>query len=149
MILQSLDEPIPHHLVSERVRKALDFLRTVSQSTPDGKYEVEGKNIFVLVMSPMTDFADKRTYEAHKLYIDIHFVIEGEQVVYWRPLLLLSAKGYIEADEAYSFPDNPLGTPLHLSGRNFVIFYPEDAHKTQCVVNQPERIKVCVMKVKV
>ena len=61
-----------------RVYDALKFLSETDFSKIElGRYELDGDNIFYMVQSYDTD-PDKTISEAHKKYIDIQFMGEGE-----------------------------------------------------------------------
>ena len=44
-----------------------------------GSYEIDGKNIFVNIVEYDTCEKEDRFWEAHKKYIDIHFMIKGRE----------------------------------------------------------------------
>ena len=64
-----------------RVYDALKFLSETDFSKIElGRYELDGDNIFYMVQSYDTD-PDKTISEAHKKYIDIQYMVEGEEII--------------------------------------------------------------------
>jgi hypothetical protein len=64
-----------------RVYTALEFLAKTDFNTMElGRYELDGDNIFYMVQSYDTD-PEKTISEAHKKYIDIQFMVKGEELI--------------------------------------------------------------------
>ncbi len=67
--------------------------------------------------------------EAHKRYIDIHILLEGEERVGWADIDKLGepSKAYDEPDD-YMLYEQEATSYVDLKVGEFVIVYPEDAH---------------------
>ncbi len=67
--------------------------------------------------------------EFHRKYIDIQFVLEGEDSIGWKNLenCSESLKEYNEEKDFGLFDDNATSVVV-LPSNNFAIFFPEDAH---------------------
>jgi hypothetical protein len=60
--------------------KAFNFLKTFDLKKFDtGKYELEGKNLYVIVDEHTTRNEEDSCFEAHRRYIDIQYIVEGEE----------------------------------------------------------------------
>ena len=58
--------------IEGRYAKAIDFLKSHDLATlEDGKYEIDGKNVYANVMSYTTLPWEEAKYEAHQNYSDI------------------------------------------------------------------------------
>ena len=67
--------------------KVIEFLAECAKKTPEpGKYELDGKKLFVGVQeySPKTFNSDKLEY--HRDYIDIQLLFSGAEDLYYAPL---------------------------------------------------------------
>ena len=130
-----------------RVYTALEFAKKTDFSAmPIGKYELDGDNIFYMVQEyetkPYTNVA-----EAHDKYIDIQFIVSGEEVIGYAPRCC--DKKLIE-----SHPDNDYTlfecetTFLDLFEGNFMVVYPNDIHSPGLMKNEPKKCKKVVFKIK-
>lgn len=109
------------------VYTALKFLAETDFSKTDlGRYELDGDNIFYMVQSYASD-PDKTVSEAHRKYIDIQCMLEGEEII---GIADISAeKTLVEAK-----PENDVWfydcktEPLTLKAGSFMVLYPNDLH---------------------
>ena len=104
--------------------KSHDFL-----SLPLGRTNLLGDDLFILNLD--VEGADEKTQplEMHRLYIDVHIVLEGKEKIGWKAIEDLSglSKEYdVQGDCALS-EDRPTIWADLLPGQ-FCIVYPEDPH---------------------
>jgi biofilm protein TabA len=65
--------------------KVIDFLRDRNlELMAPGKYPINGEDVFAIVTEPDTKKLDSAGYEIHKNFIDLHYVIKGEEKIYTR-----------------------------------------------------------------
>ena len=110
-----------------RVYTALKFLSETDFTEIDlGRYELDGDNIFYMVQSYDTD-PDKTISEAHKKYIDIQFMVKGEEIIGVADIS--SEKELTEAKEENDvWFYNCKTEPLTLSAGKYMVLYPNDLH---------------------
>ena len=110
-----------------RVYTALKFLSETDFSKIDlGRYELDGDNIFYMVQSYDTD-PSKTVSEAHRKYIDIQFMVEGEEIIGVADIF--SEKELTEAKEENDvWFYNCKTEPLTLSAGKYMVLYPNDLH---------------------
>ena len=110
-----------------RVYTALKFLsETDFSKTELGRYELDGDNIFYMVQSYDTD-PSKTVSEAHRKYIDIQFMVEGEEIIGVADIS--SEKALTEAKEENDvWFYNCKTEPLTLSAGKYMVLYPNDLH---------------------
>lgn len=126
MIFDTLDN-VNNYEGLGRVYTALKFLsETDFSKTPLGRYELDGDNIFYMVQSYNTD-PDKTISEAHKKYIDIQYMVEGEEIIGVADIS--SGKELTEAKEENDvWFYNCKTEPLTLSAGKYMVLYPNDLH---------------------
>ncbi len=110
-----------------RVYDALKFLSETDFSKIElGRYELDGDNIFYMVQNYDTD-PDKTISEAHKKYIDIQYMVEGEEIIGVADISedkeLTEAK---EENDVWFY--NCKTEPLVLSAGKYMVLYPNDLH---------------------
>ena len=110
-----------------RVYTALKYLAETDFTKIDlGRYELQGDDIFYMVQSYDTD-PDKTISEGHKKYIDIQFMVEGEEIIGVADIddekELTEAK---EENDVWFY--NCKTEPLTLSAGKYMVLYPNDLH---------------------
>ncbi len=115
-----------------------------------GRYELEGDKIFVLVMDVETGDKETKRPEAHDKYLDIQYVVTGEEVMGYSPYPNqvtiteedLAKRDIIFYDRAVSETDVFVGSGM------FVVFFPYEVHRPCCAVNgKPGKVRKAVIKV--
>ena len=110
-----------------RVYDALKFLSETDFSKIElGRYELDGDNIFYMVQSYDTD-PDKTISEVHKKYIDIQYMVEGEEIIGVADIS--EDKELTEAKEENDVWFYDCKTePLTLTAGKYMVLYPNDLH---------------------
>ena len=132
-----------------RVYTALRFLAETDFSEIElGRYEFDGDNIFYMVQSYDTD-PDKTISEAHRKYIDIQYMVEGEEIIGVADIS--SDKELTEAKEENDvWFYNCKTEPLVLSAGKYMVLYPNDLHCPGVATNGTAlNCRKVVVKVKV
>lgn len=116
----------------------------------DGKYEIEGAGM-MSVESPMTEPAVMRRLEGHLKFIDVVYLIDGEE---WIGVLPKHDTG----EPKESFPERDLyffegtadETKVYMLPGRFMVCFPEDLHRPLCAGTRGCRaIRKAVVKVPV
>ena len=132
-----------------RVYTALKFLSETDFTEIDlGRYELDGDNIFYMVQSYDTD-PSKTVSEAHRKYIDIQFMVDGEEIIGVADIS--SEKELTEAKEENDvWFYNCKTEPLTLSAGKYMVLYPNDLHCPGVATNGKSlTCRKVVVKVKV
>ena len=131
-----------------RVYTALKFMaETDFKNIPIGKYELDGSNIYYMVQKYDTN-PDKTIAEAHKKYIDIQFIVSGEEVIAVAPIQ--TEKKLTEAKEEKDVWFYECKTQaVILKDGDFMVLYPSDLHLPGKAVNEPSEVLKVVFKVRV
>jgi len=134
---------IPHQ------EKILQFIRDIiDQKIIIGSrnIEIDGDSVFALINRYQTK--ESSSWEAHKKYIDIQWMISGKEAILFANIDDLSVlKSYDEQNDYLLLEGR--GDRLTLSANTFAIFFPEDAHQPGLLINESEDILKIVIKVKV
>jgi biofilm protein TabA len=130
VILDTLANAARYAAVHPRFAAAFDFLaRPSTASLPDGRHEIDGDRLFVLVDRSAGRGREGATLETHRRYIDIQVTLEGLEEIGWAPLASLRPPrgAYDDAKDIAFFDDRPT-TWVGVPPGHFVIFFPQDAH---------------------
>lgn len=150
MIYDTLENIDQYCRDAEPLRKALDFAITFDSSLPDGRYEIDGDNIFANVMSYTTFAAEKLKFEGHNNHIDVQVILEGEE------LMDVSHDKNLQVDTPYSeqgdatlFKAPERFSTILLKPGLFVAVFPDDLHQPSRFDKEPMQVRKMVIKVRV
>ncbi|KAA1189392.1 YhcH/YjgK/YiaL family protein [Paenibacillus sp. B2(2019)] len=152
MILGSLSSWEEHSRYENSVIvEAIEELKVILQHEPDlGRIEMRGNEIYVSIMALEAKSLEEQVAEKHEAYIDVHYLIEGEETIGWSPLQegIEVTKPYdAEADYAL-YPPSSDEILLTLKPGLFAVFFPHDVHRPG--MGQPGmKIKKAVIKIHV
>lgn len=111
-----------------------------------GRYELQGDRLFAMVQQYNTKPHEQGRWEAHRKYIDIQFVVSGQEVMGYAPLAKLSVTTPYDAAKDIEFL-NGQGSLLTVGAGQFAIFYPQDGHMPTLAADQPSAVSKIVLKV--
>lgn len=150
MVIDTLSEAGHYSSLGPGIAAGLTWLAAFSPETPDGRYDINGDDVYALVQSYDTVPPGEKKYESHRVYADIQYVAIGTEVIHYAPLNRLSAVTVYDSPKDFLLYGDPtVSTPLQLTPGTFAIFYPQDGHKPGCVNGAPCRMKKVVIKVRV
>ena len=117
---------------------------------PGGKVEIDGDKLFLLLNTYETRDPNSAQFEAHKNYIDVMYMVEGEEIIYVKPTDNLQAitKAYDPAIDALLAKLDSDAIPVRLTAGTFVVLFPQDAHAPACYETAPQTVKKIIGKVK-
>lgn len=129
--------------------KAFEFLQNTDlANTEPGKYVLEGDKVFAMVQEYDSRNIEDCKLEAHRKYIDIQYVVSGEEQIGVDLLKDQPSKdGYNESNDVIFFDaDSSL---VRMEAGVFAILYPDDLHMPGVKVDQSVQVKKVVVKVQV
>jgi biofilm protein TabA len=150
MILGALAESAAYDVLGPRVAAGFRYLRGFDASTPDGRHDVDGDDVFALVSTYDTGPSTEKRFEAHRAYLDIQFVAAGMERILHAPAgsLALVEPFAPDGDVAF-FADPPQSSSFLLHPGDFALFHPGDAHKPGCMAGGRHTVKKVVVKVRI
>ena len=133
------------------LEKALEFLRRPGAAAlADGEYELDGRRVYAVVQRYATAPAAAPRFEAHRKYIDVQYVAEGEEVIGWTPLAGLAVtEPYDPAKDICFGRAAGAWTPLRLAAGELAVLWPGDAHAPRLAAGAPGPVTKIVVKVEV
>ena len=130
MIVDKIENAGLYKGLSERIAKGLELLKDASIAAQEnGKYEVDGDNLFYMIQRYPTKNKEDSLFEAHKNYIDIQAIIDGEESIGYALTETLPEVVQPYKPDVTKYADPPVFTEVKLAKGMFAIFYPDDAHK--------------------
>ena len=118
--------------------RAFDVLKETDFSAMDNDmYEIDGKRMYYMIQEGETKPESEVRAEAHAVYLDIHFVLSGEETIYVSAARD-HAKVYMDqlAEKDYIlYSDKADEIACVLKPGHLVVLFPADAHRPWCAVN--------------
>jgi|GEM_PF-6352918 len=128
---------------------ALEKLKRIVEANPEpGKIEIQDDKLFAIIsqVELKADY-EHLLAEKHDMYIDIHTVIEGDEIQFWEAHQLdyIPFKTNVEDDYAlYSLTEQK--QKIVLGEKLYAIYYPSDIHLPG-LGSERKQIKKAVMKI--
>ena len=134
--------------ISPLLAKGLTYLQETDLASLEvGRIELEGTDLYVLIQEYDSRTPEKGKWEAHRRYIDIQYVISGEECIGYRPLEDMETVEYNETKDVAVLKGE--GAMMLTRAGSFGIYFPQDAHQPCMAVDQPMKVKKAVVKVRV
>lgn len=132
----------------ERWKIAFKFLSELDKITLRKGRTNLSTDVYYTYNEYTTKDLEKVNYESHKQYIDIQYLIEGEEYIgHTNDNSLPVIKPYNEKKDI-TFYDYDGRNLLHATPERYFIFFPEDIHKPSIKVKDNTLVKKIVVKIK-
>lgn len=131
MVIDSLCKLSYYNSLNPRFAKVVEYLKTTDLSTFEpGKYEVDGKEIFINILDRDLKTTEAAALEVHDKYIDIQILLSGDKESFgWKQRCNCTApRGEMDTDKDVLFFDDASDTYVAISPGEMGIFFPQDAH---------------------
>jgi len=149
MIIDKIENSKLYEGISQRIKEAFEYIRNTDlKNIKPGKYEIDGENIFALISEYKTKAESKGKLEAHRKYIDVQYVISGEELMGYAPLGIQQfLEPYKDENDIIFFNGEKSFTKV--SSGMFAIFFPEDVHMPGISTGKISDVKKLVIKVRI
>lgn len=140
------------HLYPEALGKALEFLASEDFSAREpGRIDIDGERIFAILAAETTQSPEKRQWEVHRRYVDVQYLLEGEETIGFareREGLQVEADALEEEDCLYYLNVSPTAD-LHLAPGHYAVFFPRDIHCPLGAAGDPAPVRKVIVKIAV
>lgn len=135
--------------LTENVRKCFDYARNHDLlSYETGSHPIDGDELFVNIVEYETTTPENRFWEAHRQYLDLHFMLRGPEQIDVNFIDNMEQKEFVDEDDFLPLEGEP-NSHVVLTEGDFLLCYPKDAHRTAVQVNTPAVIKKAIFKIKI
>ncbi len=135
--------------ISEKFVNWINKAIALSDNNDLGKYMIGDDGVFVMFVDTETEPRALRKSEIHKNYIDIQILLNGEEEFGYSNTISEDALNLLELENDVMFLDDVDNEQfIKLQKGDFVIFYPNQAHRPLCASNgKPVAIKKAILKI--
>lgn len=155
MILGNLNKLGEMKYLAPKLKEMLIYLRETDLKDRElGRIELEGDSLFINIEENEMASREERRPEAHRKYLDIQLVLDGEESI---GVAVDSRDENVEGIlEEYSedrdivfYRGVKRENMIDLFPGDFAVFFPEDIHRPRCRVDgTPGRAKKAIVKMK-
>jgi biofilm protein TabA len=138
-----------YHLNQAVWDKAFAYLKNTDlKALTNGRHVIDGTNVYAIVTEAPTKDYDKTAFESHQKYIDLQYVISGEEAMAKTNVTSVTvSKPYDEkADIAFYTGE---GKIHNVPAGTFMLFFPADAHRPNITPGGNKVVKKIVIKINV
>ncbi len=129
MILDTLGNAAKYAGLKVGISEAFGFLDQPGLAElPDGEYEILGDRVYAIIAHENGRQIDEGKLEGHRKYIDIQYVISGEESMGWKAREGLVNTTEYDAKKDLEFFEGEPDSIVRVSPGSFTIFLPTDAH---------------------
>lgn len=128
--VSSLEEQLKYEnpILMEAIEKLQELLQ---QAPGPGKIEIRGNEIYATIMALDAKLLQEQLAEKHEKYIDVHYLIAGEETIGWSPVQKGTGpvKSYDAVEDYAIYAPSSEEVLLSLKPGMFAVFFPQDIHR--------------------
>lgn len=149
MIFGHINNTEAHHY-PVAVARAVDYLaRYDLRAMAAGRYQHDKTGWVVQVLDLQTGPHSESFPEAHRHFVDVQFLVDGEELIG-----VATEKAELAIHQPYNadrdiifYRDAPNETLLLMKPGNFAVFFPQDLHRPNLMIDGPQAIRKVVVKI--
>lgn len=150
MILDQIDNAGMYGGLGERIAVGLALLSEESVlNAPLGRHEVQGSDLYYVVMDYDTKPLEQARPEVHHIYMDIQCLLKGSEVIGYTPLDGLKIETPYDGEKDIAFYHAPAAlSKAILEPGMFAIFWPNEPHAPCICIDTPRPVRKLVIKIR-
>lgn len=150
MVYDKIDNIETYKGLSDDIYEGLKFLKNATPELACGIHEINPR-VKAIVSEYETKAVNENGYEAHKKFIDIQYLLKGNEKNCCLPIeKLKETKPYKEEIDSAFYDEAEVLTPeLMLGDGYFAVYWPQDGHMPCLKVEETETVKKVVVKVEI
>ena len=135
--------------LEDDVKKCFEYAKNNDLlNYPTGCHKIDGDDLFVNIVEYETTTPENRFWEAHRDYLDLHFMLRGTEQIDVNFIDNMEQKEYVPKDDFLPLFGDP-NSAVVLKPDDWVLLYPEDAHRTAVQVKEPAKLKKAIFKIRI
>ena len=147
MIFESIKN-IDNYKKNIELYKVLCYLKNLN-GLPSPNTILKENSIFCNPVCFTTKTETECLYEAHKNFIDVHYILKGSEKIATADTMSLISHTPYDTDKDIAFYTGTQFGSYILNKGDFMICFPSDAHKVAIAPKNPDAVEKIVVKIKV
>lgn len=149
MIFGNISQEKRYTYLEKNILRCFSYMKENDLSAFDkGSYEINGQQLFVNVVEYETTTAENRFWEAHRYYLDLHVMLSGQEQIDLNFIENMTQGEFVEKDDFLPL-EGERSSCVTMRKGDFLLCCPDDAHRTAVQVEQSEKIKKAIFKIKI
>lgn len=129
--------------------QALEYLDSLPDlELPAPKVFLNGDRLFCSSVTFISKPEDQCLYEAHRNYIDLHFIVRGIEKIATSDICSLTTTIPYVPEKDIEFLKGNADGYYELKPGQFMVCFPTDAHKVAMMKEKPAEVEKIVFKIK-
>ncbi len=148
MIVANIKDAERYYAVNPNFKEIFEFLGSLNADSTEGiTRDAWRAGVSVCEKRDFDESGDVRPAEAHRAYLDIHYVISGSEGMGYADVNTLTPITEYNAESDYLLLSGDVSVVTLREG-DFCIVFPEDAHVPALTTKYGDKLKKSVVKVK-
>lgn len=151
MIKDNLQNLAYYNYLNSDIKHGLKYIRdTDFESLENGRHEIVEGKIFANIQEYTSKPEQECKYEAHKKYVDIQFIIKGEEKIGTGKIADFKELSQYDDQKDIVFlspNENATLKNINLGEKEFAIFMPNDVHMPSVALKEPSLVRKVVVKI--
>ncbi len=149
MIFGNIKDEKAYAFLPEKIKQCFEYFKQNDlQVFAKGSHDINGKIFFVNIENYETVERSARFWEGHRQYIDVHMMIEGCETIDVNFTGNMQVESYDEERDFVAMQGEAKASVNLTKNGDFLICYPEDAHRTAIICGESNKLKKAIFKVK-
>ena len=153
MVFGNIRDLKEYSWLEDSVQKAFAYAKEHQAEMLDyekGRHDIDGEELYVNIVEYDTTAPENRFWEAHREYLDLHFMLRGPEQIDVNFIDNMEQKEYVPADDFLPLFGDENSSVKLLDAGDFLLCYPKDAHRTAVAVDgRTATIKKAIFKIKI
>ena len=153
MVIDRLDHAAQYYALGKGLETALRWFAAYADDGRDlpVKTVLDGERIFINGVNYTSEAKPQGQLEAHKKYIDVMYVAEGEEKFFYKPIAEVKhvTMPYDAEKECQLAEIDADAAQVRFSAGHFLIFFPQDGHLAAQLWDKPCKVRKFIAKVAV
>ena len=139
-------ETLKNQLTQKEFQIAFNYLENITNDfllIKEGECikEMINDDIFVLKQAYSTKNREDCFFESHRKYIDIQYMVRGEEIMDVSPIEdLVEINPYDDKTDFIKYTGKDANSSLYIKEKELAIFYPEDGHQPCIRTNNSSKL---------
>lgn len=153
MVIDRLDHAAQYYALGKGIETALRWFAAYADDGRDlpVRTVLDGERIFINGVNYTSEAKPQGQLEAHKKYIDVMYVVEGEEKFFYKPIAEVKhvTMPYDAEKECALAEIDADAAQVRFSAGHFLIFFPQDGHLAAQLWDKPCKVRKFIAKVAV
>lgn len=152
MVFDKLENAHMYYGLGKGVEEVLRFYEAFldnRQQLPK-EHALQGDRIYLIGMNYKSGTHECDELEAHTRYVDLMYVVEGEEKFYYKPFANVEkiTAAYDEEDDCTMAAIDKDVASVRFPAGHFAIFFPQDAHCAAQLWDEPCNVRKFIAKIR-